>query len=48
MLTVLTLLVTPIVWPHYFVVLVMPVTVLVVYLGRLVLAGSVRSTASIS
>lgn len=42
-LTVLTLLVTPIVWPHYYVVLVMPVTVLAVYLGRLILDGSIRA-----
>jgi hypothetical protein len=33
-LTVLTLLVTPIVWPHYYVVLVMPVAVVAAYLGR--------------
>jgi hypothetical protein len=45
-LTVLTLLVTPIVWPHYYVVLVMPIAVLATYLGRLVLDGSVRSTAA--
>ena len=44
-LTVLTLLVTPIVWPHYYVVLVMPIAVLAMYLGRLVLDGSVRSTS---
>lgn len=43
-LTILTLLVTPIVWPHYYVVLVMPIAVLAVYLGRLVLDGSTRST----
>ena len=41
-LTILTLLVTPIVWPHYYVVLVMPVAVLAAYLGRLVIDGSVR------
>ena len=41
-LTILTLLVTPIVWPHYYVVLVMPVAVLVVYLVRLARDGSVR------
>lgn len=40
-LTVLSLLVTPIVWPHYYVVLVMPVAVVVAYLGRLVLDGTV-------
>jgi len=45
-LTVLTLLVTPIVWPHYYVVLVMPVFVVATYLGRLILDGSVRSEAS--
>lgn len=39
-LTALTLLVTPIVWPHYYVVLVMPVAVVSIYLGRLVLDGS--------
>ena len=44
-LTILTLLVTPIVWPHYYVVLVMPIAVLATYLGRLVLDGSVRSPA---
>jgi hypothetical protein len=42
-LTILTLLVTPIVWPHYYVVLVMPIVVTATYLGRLVLAGSIRS-----
>ena len=41
-LTVLTLLVTPIVWPHYYVVLIMPVAVVAAYLGRLILDGSVR------
>ncbi|MCC7371939.1 MAG: DUF2029 domain-containing protein [Chloroflexi bacterium] len=39
-LTVLTLLVTPIVWPHYYVVLIMPVAVVAVYLARLALDGS--------
>jgi len=39
-LTVLTLLVTPIVWPHYYVVLIMPVAVVSAYLGRLVLDGT--------
>jgi len=43
--TILTLLVTPIVWPHYYVVLVMPIAVVATYLGRLVLDGSVRSPA---
>lgn len=43
-LTILTLLVTPIVWPHYYVVLVMPIAVIAMYLGRLVLDGSTRST----
>jgi Glycosyltransferase family 87 len=42
-LTILTLLVTPIVWPHYYVVLVMPIAVITTYLGRLVLDGWVRS-----
>ena len=42
-LTVLTLLVTPIVWPHYYVVLVMPVAVISVYLGKLVMDGSAWS-----
>jgi hypothetical protein len=41
-LTVLTLLVTPIVWPHYYVVLVMPVAVVAAFLGRLVLSGAAR------
>jgi hypothetical protein len=45
-LTALTLLITPIVWPHYYVVLVMPVAVVATYLGRLVLDGSVRQTAA--
>ncbi|MFN8636842.1 MAG: glycosyltransferase family 87 protein [Chloroflexota bacterium] len=45
-LTVLTLLVTPIVWPHYYVVLVMPVTVLAVDLGRLILDGSILASAT--
>jgi hypothetical protein len=40
-LTVLGLLVTPIVWPHYYVVLIMPVAVVATYLGRLILDGSV-------
>jgi hypothetical protein len=44
-LTVLTLLVTPIVWPHYYVVLIMPVAVVTAYLGRLILDGSVRDTS---
>lgn len=44
-LTILTLLVTPIVWPHYYVVLVMPIVVIATYLGRLVLDGPVRPTA---
>src|SRR5215212_1730597 len=44
-LTILTLLVTPIVWPHYYVVLAMPVGVIAIYLGRLVLDGSVKSAA---
>lgn len=44
-LTVLTLLVTPIVWPHYYVVLIMPVAVVATYLGRLILDGSVRDAA---
>ena len=34
-LSLLTLLVTPIVWPHYYVVLVMPVALVTVALGRL-------------
>ena len=33
MLTILSLLVTPIVWPHYYVVLAMPVAVVATYLG---------------
>jgi hypothetical protein len=41
-LTVLTLLITPIVWPHYYVVLVMPVAVVATFLGRLVLCGAAR------
>jgi hypothetical protein len=44
-LSVLSLLVTPIVWPHYYVVLVMPVTVVLVALGRLVVDGGLRSLA---
>jgi hypothetical protein len=39
-LTILTLLVTPIVWPHYYVVLVMPVAVVAVYLTRQALEGT--------
>src|SRR5581483_5343785 len=38
-LTVLSLLVTPIVWPHYYVVLVMPVMVVVVALARSIVDG---------
>jgi hypothetical protein len=45
-LTVLTLLVTPIVWPHYYVVLVMPVAAVATYLGRLVLDGTVWASRS--
>jgi hypothetical protein len=41
-LTVLTLLVTPIVWPHYYVVLVMPVTIVAVALGRLIVDGGLQ------
>jgi hypothetical protein len=41
-LTVLTLLVTPIVWPHYYVALVMPVAVVATFLGRLVLSVAAR------
>jgi len=33
-LTILTLLVTPIIWPHYYVVLVAPVAVICVYIWR--------------
>lgn len=44
-LTVLTLLVTPIVWPHYYVVLVMPVAVTATYLARLILDSSARIPA---
>jgi len=38
-LTALTLLVTPIVWPHYYVVLVMPVAILTVQLGRAIVTS---------
>jgi hypothetical protein len=41
-LTILGLLVTPIVWPHYYVVLAMPVAIIATYLGRLILDGSVH------
>jgi hypothetical protein len=41
-LTILSLLVTPIVWPHYYVVLVMPVTVVTVALARLIVDGGLQ------
>jgi hypothetical protein len=41
-LTMLSLLVTPIVWPHYYVVLVMPVTVVTVALARLIVDGGLQ------
>lgn len=45
-LAVLTLLVTPIVWPHYYVVLVMPVVLVGVQLWRLILDGRDSTDAS--
>jgi hypothetical protein len=46
-LTILGLLVTPIVWPHYYVVLAMPVAIIATYLGRLILDGSVHDQNSV-
>lgn len=45
-LTILGVLVTPIVWPHYYVVLAMPIAVIATYLGRLILDGSVRDPSA--
>jgi uncharacterized membrane protein YvlD (DUF360 family) len=44
-LTVLSVLVTPIVWPHYYVVLVMPIAMVAFALGRLVVDGGLLSLA---
>jgi hypothetical protein len=42
-LTILGLLVTPIVWPHYYVVLVMPIAIVAVALVRLIVDGGLQS-----